>query len=155
MILHGNPILRAPNEPIEIDPPEKDLDKLVKALYDAMDERNALGVAAPQIGVNKQMFVYNNQLTGDRGCFINPIRTRVEGNQTASEGCLSVPGVQFKLGRYKYVEISGYDEHLNPRTVAFTGLTAQIIQHELDHLDGKLIIDYLSRADRRKLKLKG
>ena len=134
---------------------KQNVDNTIQTMYDEMDRQDALGVAAPQMGFDQQIFVYHNRLNNERGCFINPELIETEGRQDIVEGCLSVPGLRFKLGRYKYVTVTGYNEHWEKKTIIATGMTAQIFQHEIDHLQGKLIINYLSRADRRKLKLKG
>lgn len=139
--LFGDPVLRAPSAPIV------DLDDgvraLVRDLVDTVELPGRAGVAAPQIGVGLRAFSYN--IDGDIGYVINPVLAEVRGEPVPTgEGCLSVPGLWHDALRYPWARVEGVDLDGEPVVLEGEGLLAQALQHETDHLDGKL---YLSRLD--------
>ena len=115
-------------------------------------ERDAVGLAAPQVGVSIRMFVA--QTRNGPGVFINPKILKKSGRETAEEGCLSLPGIWLKVKRAKEIELEAIDINGKKIKTKAVGLFARILQHEIDHLNGVLIIDKASfwQKIRRTLK---
>ena len=145
--LFGDPVLKTLSTPVgTIDDGVRGL---VEDLVDSVLPPGRAGVAAPQIGVNLRAFSYN--IDGDVGYIINPELVEVSGEpELVDEGCLSVPGLWFKTARYPYARVTGIDLDGNPVELSGTGLMAQALQHETDHLDGKLYLDRLDKQSRRE-----
>ncbi len=129
--------------------------ELIEAMFIAMDYPSGIGLAAPQIGVDKRIFVinvpaYNNgiQVSGStKHAIINPTITWWRGGpEIGPEGCLSFPGEQVMIPRYLRVKVSGFDVRWNPLTFSGKGLTARVIQHEMDHLNGRTLDHYATLA---------
>ena len=112
-----------------------------------------LGLAAPQVGVQKRLFVY--QMGEDEGpkVIVNPVITESRGEWEFEEGCLSIPGLYFPIVRPKEVHLTGYDLDGNEVSIEADELMARVFQHELDHLDGTLLLEYLDK-DQRKAALR-
>lgn len=148
--LFGDPVLKTVSEPIKaIDPKIR---ALVEDLLDTTKLPGRAGVAAPQIGVNLRAFSYN--INGEVGYLINPQITELSGEKTkVGEGCLSVPGLWHDTERYEFARAVGTNLEGETIEVAGTGLFAQALQHECDHLDGLLYLDRL-HAEERKLAMK-
>jgi peptide deformylase len=121
------------------------LDKMAKLMY----ESSGIGLAAPQVGINQAMIVVDI----GRGLYklVNPKITVKRGSQAIEEGCLSVPGACIKVKRAKTVTIEALDEFGKPAKIEAVELLACVFQHEIDHLLGKLIVDYASVFERLKL----
>lgn len=121
---------------------------LIADMYETMDHEEGCGLAAPQIGVGLRLFVMDTTQDAENGmrrAFINPVITESSKNcQTFTEGCLSVPGQSADVKRPDQIILEYIDEVGNAQKMTFSGFTATCIQHEMDHLDGKLYIDYLS-----------
>lgn len=114
--------------------------ELIADLLDTMYEADGVGLAAPQVGILKRMFVVD--VTGeDPLVFINPVILETSGEQTGYEGCLSVPGKSGKVTRPNYVKVRAYDEDLNEFEIEGEELLARAILHEYDHLDGCLYVE--------------
>ncbi|MFJ8894062.1 peptide deformylase [Leifsonia sp. NPDC102414] len=145
--LFGDPVLKTVSEPIgDIDDGVRGL---VEDLVDSVLPPGRAGVAAPQIGVNLRAFSYN--VDGEVGYIINPVLVEVSGEpELVDEGCLSVPGLWFKTARYPFATVRGIDLDGNEIEVSGTGVMAQALQHETDHLDGKLYLDRLDKDSRRE-----
>jgi len=145
--LFGDPVLKTPSEPIaQIDDGVRGL---VEDLVDSVLPPGRAGVAAPQIGVDKRAFSYN--VDGQVGYVINPVLVEVSGEpELMDEGCLSVPGLWFKTLRYPFARVTGIDLDGNEVELSGTGVLAQALQHETDHLDGKLYLDRLDKESRRE-----
>lgn len=139
----GDPVLR------QRTPDVTDIDgkmaKLVEDMFTTMYAAPGIGLAAPQVGVQQRFFVYDigEDRGGEPSVLINPVITGSDGEWTYEEGCLSVPGQYFEITRPKQIEVSGID--LDGNEVAFEAdeLLARLVQHELDHLDGVLLLDHL------------
>ncbi len=144
---YGDPVLRqrAP-EVAEID---GSLVPLVDGMVEAMHAAPGLGVAAPQVGVEKRLFVYELPDDGGPKTIINPTITEARGEWTYDEGCLSIPGLYFTIVRPAELLLTGWDLHGNEVTIEATGLAARLFQHELDHLDGTLLLEHLQPAQRK------
>jgi peptide deformylase len=149
--IFGDPVLR------QVSPELTNIDgataKLVEDMIPAMYKAQGLGLAAPQIGVQQRLFVYD--LHDERGpqTLINPVIKESSGEWTYDEGCLSVPNLSWEIVRPKEIHLVGLDLDGNEVDIQADELLSRLFQHELDHLDGKLLIDYLD-DDRRKEALK-
>lgn len=133
-----DPVLHQVAEPVRKI--NKDIKALIEAMYETMHAQNGVGLAAPQVGISKRLFVID---TGDGAPFalVNPVLEKGWGEITDQEGCLSFPGVYKDVKRYKKVRFSGRNEKDRHVVIEATGLLARALQHELDHLDGKVFID--------------
>lgn len=142
----GDPVLRTECAPIEqIDDGVR---ALVADLIDSVELPGRAGVAAPQIGVAVRAFSYN--IDGDIGYVLNPVLTEVRGEpEPTGEGCLSVPGLWHDALRHPWARVEGIDLDGNPVVLEGEGLLAQALQHETDHLDGKLYLTRLTPEDRK------
>lgn len=145
--LFGDPVLKTPSEPVgAIDDGVRGL---VEDLVDSVLPPGRAGVAAPQIGVNLRAFSYN--VDGEVGYILNPELVEVSGEpELVDEGCLSVPGLWFKTARYPFARVRGTDLDGKPLELSGSGLMAQALQHETDHLDGMLYLDRLDATSRRE-----
>ncbi|GAA0739352.1 peptide deformylase [Dactylosporangium roseum] len=145
--LLGDPVLRTPAETVTSF--DAELRQLVRDLLDTLTgEPGRAGVAAPQIGVSARVFSYGaDQVVG---YVVNPRVVELGGEQDGDEGCLSIPGLAFPTPRAMRAVVEGVDEHGEPVRVAGTGLLARALQHETDHLDGRLYIDTLKGDTRRQ-----
>lgn len=141
--------------------------ELIRLMFDAMEEAGGLGLAAPQVGINKRIVIvdvtpldaYEGQQDGvshGRLALVNPSFTAQGGEAAWREGCLSVPGVEADVIRPAVIDLHALDEEGEPIELKASGLLAACIQHEIDHLDGVLFVDRLSRLKRdivlRRLK---
>lgn len=144
--LFGDPVLRAPSAPVgEID---EGVRALVQDLLDTVELPGRAGVAAPQIGVGVRAFSYN--VDGDIGYILNPEIVELSGEPVPTgEGCLSVPGLWHDALRYPHAKVVGIDLDGEELVLEGDGLFAQALQHETDHLDGKLYLERLDAATRR------
>jgi peptide deformylase len=145
----GDDLLRVVAKPAEkID---GELGEFIKGLFATMKADRGLGLAAPQVGRSIRVFVTHADKDKDR-VFINPQMVRTsEELVDYEEGCMSIPGLYAEVRRPKEVTVQAFNEKGRPFTVEADGLLARVIQHEFDHLEGKLFIDYLSEAKRKKL----
>ena len=144
--LFGDPVLKTVSDPITtIDARAR---SLVEDLVDSVRLPGRAGVAASQIGVNQRAFSYN--VDGDIGYVLNPVLVEVSGEpELVDEGCLSVPGLWYPTRRYPFARVTGIDLEGAPVELSGTGIMAQALQHETDHLDGLLYLDRLDKENRR------
>ncbi len=143
----GDPVLRraaAPVHPSEIGP---ELRKLIDDMLETMYAAPGVGLAGPQVGVEKRIFVYD--VGSGPGAILNPEVVKTEGTWTYNEGCLSVPGMWFEIERPAFVVVRGLDVDGNEVTVEGDELMGRMLLHETDHLEGKLLIDRLDREARK------
>ena len=148
-VLHfGEEPLRTPSESVkEIT---DDIRRLVDDMFETMNEAKGVGLAAPQVGVNVRLAIID---IGDNPLvLINPRIIKSSGKETCEEGCLSFPGLTEKVERAKKVVAEATNIDGARYEIEAEGLLARAIQHELDHLDGVLFIDRISKA--RKLQIK-
>jgi len=146
----GDPVLRARSQ--EVEDIDAELVELTRSMFQTMYDAPGIGLAAPQVGVAKRFFVYDlGDETGPR-VLLNPEVTGGDGEWEFAEGCLSIPGQHFDVVRPKRIGVRGLD--LDGNTVEFEAdeLLARLIQHELDHLDGVLVLDHLDDDQRREAK---
>jgi peptide deformylase len=148
----GDPVLHVACRPVSEFGPE--LHALIADMFAAMTIAEGVGLAAPQIGVDLAVFVYDcpdGSGERQRGHVVNP-RISVDGEEVLhDEGCLSVPGPYAELARRESATVTGSDQDGNPVTVSGTGFFARCLQHETDHLRGLLFIDHLPRNRRRRV----
>lgn len=148
IVTYGDPVLREKCTPVEKF--DDGLRILVKGMFEALEDAQGVGLAGPQVGVAKRLFVIEieNEV---KKAFINPqiIETSVE-MVDREEGCLSLPDLWYHLQRPARVTVQAFDVHGKPFTVHADGLYARALQHEYDHLDGKLFIDHLDPAEEEK-----
>lgn len=144
--------LRAPTAPIEIF--DDELKTLIKDMYETMYAENGVGLAATQIGISKKIAVIDvSRERNQPFCIINPEILEREGEELMEEGCLSVPGSYDKAPRALRVKVRAQDQDGKHFEIEADGLLAHCLQHEIDHLNGKLFVDYLSPL-KRKFALK-
>jgi peptide deformylase len=144
--LFGDPVLKTPSAPIDVI--DDRVRALVSDLVDSVTVPGRAGVAAAQIGVNLRAFSYN--VDGTIGYLLNPRIVEVRGEpELVDEGCLSVPELWYPVRRAPYARAEGVDLDGKPVVVEGTGLMAQALQHETDHLDGVLYLDRLEKDSRR------
>ncbi len=146
--LFGDPVLRSKADPIAVAPGDARTKALVDDLIDTVTPPGRAGVAAPQIGVGLRAFSYN--IDGDIGYVINPVLEVSGEPELVDEGCLSVPGFYFPRMRYPAARVTGVDAAGREIVVEGDGLMAQALQHETDHLDGKLFIEGLEPDIKRE-----
>jgi len=145
--LIGDAVLRTPCDPVTSF--DAELRTLVADLMDTLlGAPGRAGVAANQIGVSARVFVY--LADGQRGHLVNPTLELSEQMQDGDEGCLSLPELYFPTPRAMHVVARGFDQHGEPVTISGSGFLARALQHETDHLDGKLYIDRLAGDARRQ-----
>jgi peptide deformylase len=153
-ILHyPNPKLRrTAKSVVEVN---QEIQRLISDMFETMYEDNGIGLAATQIGIDLRIFVVDiNEKNKNPIAFINPVITEQNGEQKYPEGCLSVPGIFAEVKRAKNITIEALDQNGKKFTLQADGLLSVDIQHELDHLDGKLFIDHLSPLKRRLIERK-
>ena len=144
--IFGDPVLKTVSDPIS---PADDVTGLIDDLIDTVKIPGRAGVAAPQIGVNQRAFSYN--VDGQIGYIINPVVVELSGEpELVDEGCLSVPGFYFERLRFPFARVTGIDLEGAAIELSGEGVLAQALQHETDHLDGKLYIDGLEKGLRRE-----
>ncbi len=166
IVAYGTPVLRSVAK--EITPDYPDLQKLIADMWETLYASNGVGLAAPQVNKNIRLFIidsmqiFSNQNEdeekvnypdepGFKKVFINAKIKMVDGEPWSyNEGCLSIPKIREDVVRPETVTIEYDDENFNHHTDTFNGITARIIQHEYDHIEGKLFIDYL-KPFRKKL----
>jgi peptide deformylase len=145
----GIPVLK--ERAAEIVPGSLDLKTLVADMFETMYNASGVGLAAPQIGKGIRLFVIDAEpmdeelLKGAKMVFVNPQMLDEEGDKWPyEEGCLSLPGIREEVKRHERITLRYEDENGQLHTQTFDGMLARVIQHEYDHLEGKLFIDYLS-----------
>ena len=149
--LFGDPVLRQrAREVTELD---GDLVRLADTMIATMDEAQGVGLAAPQVGVQKRMYTFDLREGDGPGTIVNPEIVDAKGEWVYEEGCLSVPGLHFEIVRPKVVTVRGLDLDGNELVIEGDEVMGRLIQHEIDHLDGVLLLDRLD-ADERKAALR-
>lgn len=169
IVAYGDPVLRKICADITPDYPA--LDKFVADMWETMYNSNGVGLAAPQVNKNIRVFVIDSIQVlegleedekddypddkGYKGIFINAHITALEGEEWLyNEGCLSIPKIREDILRKEKVTLTFQDEHFKKYTQTFNGITARVILHEYDHIEGKLFIDYMKPLKRKLLKRK-
>jgi peptide deformylase len=134
---------------------DDEINRLVGDMLETMYAAPGIGLAATQVNVPKRLLVLDVSEERNRPmCFINPEILEKSGEEETEEGCLSVPGIYEKVRRAEYVKVRALDRNGKPFEMEASGLLAVCIQHEIDHLDGKLFVDYLSQLKRQRIRKK-
>ena len=145
--IFGDPVLKQQAAPVtDID---GSLARLSEDMIETMRAAPGLGLAAPQVGVMKRLFVYQLPDDATARVLVNPVISEARGEWEFEEGCLSVPGLYFPIVRPKEVHLRGYDLDGREISIDADEIMARAFQHELDHLDGRLLIDLLDKAQRK------
>lgn len=169
IVAYGSPVLRKVCDDIEPDYPN--LDKLIADMWETMYNSNGVGLAAPQVNLPIRLFVMDSEqiflnqeederdeypdAPGYKGVFINAHIAKLNGKEWSyNEGCLSIPKIREDVYRNEEVTLKFVDEHFKPHTKTFNGITARIILHEYDHIEGKLFIDHIKPLKRKLMKRK-
>ena len=155
--VYGDPVLRKKTEPITKDFPN--LKEFIANMFDTMYHSDGVGLAAPQVGHAIRIFVLDTinaedeGVTGIKKAFINPVILEKSGDEwVMNEGCLSVPEIREDVVRPESVKIKYVDEDFNEYEEVYHGFTSRVIQHEYDHLEGVMFVDYLNPLKKRLLK---
>jgi len=157
IVMYGDAVLRKKAKDIENG---KDIKELVNDMFETMHAAHGIGLAAPQIGKGIRLFVVDGTTLEDepklkdfKKTFVNPVMLSETGEPWPfEEGCLSIPNIREEVERPEKVRIKYFDENWNSFEEEFDGMKARIIQHEYDHIEGKLFIDYLTPLKKRMLK---
>jgi peptide deformylase len=145
--VYGDPVLRQrAGEVTEID---GRLQAIVEDMVETMYAAPGVGLAAPQVGIQKRLFVYDLGDGAGPRTVVNPVVAGASGEWTYEEGCLSVPGLSWPIVRPKEVHLTGWDLDGNEVSIEADEFDARVFQHEVDHLDGVLLVERLD-ADQRK-----
>ncbi|MFT3746820.1 MAG: peptide deformylase [Agriterribacter sp.] len=167
IVAYGAPVLRTVCKDITAD--YKDLNKLIEDMWETMYASSGVGLAAPQINRDIRLFVIDStqiftgmdddekekyaDTPGVKQVFINAHIKELTGEEWSyNEGCLSIPKIREDVYRNEEVTLEYLDEQFQPHTQTFKGITARVILHEYDHIEGKLFIDYLKPLKRRLIK---
>jgi peptide deformylase len=146
--IFGDPVLK--QRAREVEDITGDLVPLVHGMYETMEQEEGVGLAAPQVGVRKRLFTYDLHEGDGPHVVINPEIVETAGEQVEQEGCLSVPGFRFEVVRAGHVTMRGLDLDGNEVVLEGDDLLARMIQHEIDHLDGVLVLDRVDPEVRRE-----
>lgn len=157
IVMYGDPVLRQRAKEI---PQGTDVKPLVADMFETMDGASGIGLAAPQIGKSMRLFIVDGTGLEDepgmadfKKVFINPQILDETGTPWEfEEGCLSIPNIREKISRKEKVKIKYYDQDWNLKEEEYDGMKARIIQHEYDHIEGKMFVDYLSSLKKKLLK---
>ena len=144
---YGDPVLR--QRASEVTELNGAVHELVEGMVETMYEASGLAVAAPQVGVEKRLFVYDLHEGDGPKTMVNPTIVDSSGEWTYDEGCLSVPGLYFTIVRPRRVVVAALDLDGNELHVEATDLEARMYQHEIEHLDGHLLLEQLAPAQRK------
>lgn len=166
IVAYGDPVLKKQGADITPDYPE--LEQLIDNMYLTMYNASGVGLAAPQIGKSIRLFIVDGapfaedaeteeeKALGEfKEVFINPRITKEEGKEWKfNEGCLSIPKIREDVSRKSVIHITYFDRNFKEHTKTFEGIAARIIQHEYDHIEGKLFVDRISPLRKRLLQSK-
>lgn len=158
---YGNPVLRKVSQDISADYPE--LKTLIANMYETLTESDGIGLAAPQIGLDIRLVVIDLDVLSDdlpqykdfRHAYINPHIIEYDENskkESMEEGCLSLPGIHESVTRPTRIHVSYLDEDFAPHDEWVDGYLARVMQHEFDHLDGKVFTDRISPMRRQMIR---
>jgi len=159
--LYGQPVLR--KETVEVTPDYPNLKELIQNMFETMYNADGVGLAAPQVGLNLRLFVIDLEplaedepiYSGFKKVFINPRIVEYKGEIVKlNEGCLSLPGLSEAVEREESIRIQYFDEDFKAHDEEYSDFFARCIQHEYDHIEGKLFIDKISAIRKQLIKSK-
>jgi peptide deformylase len=149
IVTYPDPRLRKKSAPVREGEFDESLAALADRMLELMAASRGVGLAAPQVGINRRIFVCNpTGEPGDNHVYVNPVLSDLTGLEACEEGCLSVPEVRVMIRRAKRCRIKAQDVHGNPIEDEAEELLARIWQHETDHLDGRLILDRMNPSEK-------
>ena len=148
--IYGDPVLR--QKAATVSDIDGRLATLAQGMLSAMYDAPGLGLAAPQVGVQKRMFVYDLEQGEAPRVLVNPEIVESSGEWEYLEGCLSVPELSWPIVRPREIHLTGYDLDGNEVSIEADELEARLYQHEIDHLDGVLLLEHLDDEQRREAK---
>lgn len=157
IVMYGDPVLRQRAANIE---PGTDIKALVEDMFETLEAANGIGLAAPQIGKSVRLFIVDGTgleeepgMESFRKVFVNAEMIEELGSAWEfEEGCLSIPNIRERISRKAQLRIRYFDENWNRFEDTYDGMKARIIQHEYDHIEGKMFVDYLTPLKKRLLK---
>ncbi|GAB2773589.1 peptide deformylase [Hymenobacter luteus] len=170
IVAFGDPVLKTPAKDLPADFPAAELKQIIADMFDTMYHAHGVGLAAPQVGKSIRLFVIDSAPMLDedeegnpiieeptaapvKRAFINPRMVSETGEEWGfEEGCLSIPGIREKVVRHATIVLRYEDENRQVHEETFSGMTARVIQHEYDHLEGILFTDYASGLKKQLLK---
>ncbi|HEV8507160.1 MAG TPA: peptide deformylase [Chitinophagaceae bacterium] len=167
IVAYGHPVLRKIAQDIDAGFPQ--LERLIADMWETMYASNGVGLAAPQVNKDIRLFIVDSQQIfnnlepdekekfpdepGIKQVFINAHIEAINGEKWSyNEGCLSIPKIREDISRNENVTLRFVDENFNPRVETYRGITARVVLHEYDHIEGKLFIDYLTPLKRKLMK---
>jgi peptide deformylase len=167
IVAYGHPALRKVS--VDLTPDFPKLDKLIEDMWETMYASNGVGLAAPQVNKDIRLFIIDTEQifknmedeekadypgdVGMKAVFINAQISDLDGDEWPyNEGCLSIPKIREDIYRQESVKLSFQDQHFVKQSQTFTGITARVILHEYDHVEGKLFIDHISPLKRKLMK---
>lgn len=145
---YGDPVLR--QRASEVEAIDGRLATLAAQMVETMYEAPGVGLAAPQVGVRKRLFVYDTGDGSGSRVLVNPVITESDGEWIYEEGCLSVPGLSWPITRPRDVHVTGWDLDGREVSIEATEFEARVYQHEIDHLDGVLLVERLDDEQRKQ-----
>jgi len=148
--LYPDPVLREPAAPVTVV--DDSVRTLARDLAETMYDAPGVGLAAPQVGVQRRVVVYRVSEETELRTLINPEIVSSSGEVTEDEGCLSIPGLAYPVTRAQHVSVKALDLDGKPVAYEAEDLEARVIQHEIDHLDGVLFIDHIDTELRREAR---
>ncbi len=157
--LYGHPVLR--NLSTAVEQGAEGLKELADKMFETMYEAEGVGLAAPQIGLNKRLVVIDAdpladtypECAGRKLTLVNPVVEVLESDKVSRpEGCLSLPGISENVPRVEHILLKWQDEDFCPHEEEMSGFLARVVQHECDHLEGKLYIDHISPIRKQLIK---
>ena len=157
IVLYGDPVLK--KKALAVEHGDESVKEFVDSMFETMYAANGVGLAAPQVGQSLRVFVIDTspmeeqEEGGLKKAFVNPTMLDELGEEWAfEEGCLSIPGIRADVNRKPEIRIKYFDENWQEHEETFEGMKARVIQHEYDHIEGKLFTDYLTPFKKRLLK---
>lgn len=153
IVQYGSKVLLRKADPVAVV--DDEVRSLIRDLFDSLKEAEGVGLAAPQIGVSRRVIIVDVTHTEPSLppiALVNPVIDIGQGMATAEEGCLSIPELYADVSRYTNIDISALDQNGQPFKFNAEGFYARVLQHEIDHLDGKLFIDHIAPLKRQLMR---
>jgi peptide deformylase len=153
IVQYGSKVLRRKADPVAAI--DAGVQALIRDLFDSLEEAEGVGLAAPQIGVSRRVIIIDVSATEPSLppiALVNPVIDIGQGMATAEEGCLSIPDVYGEVSRYTNVDVSALDQNGQPFKFNAEEFYARVLQHEIDHLHGKLFIDLIAPLKRQLMR---
>jgi peptide deformylase len=153
IVQYGSKVLLRKADPVAVV--DDEVRSLIRDLFDSLEEAEGVGLAAPQIGVSRRVIIVDVTHTEPSLppiALVNPVIDIGQGMATAEEGCLSIPELYADVSRYTNIDVFALDQNGQPFKFNAEGFYARVLQHEIDHLDGKLFIDHIAPLKRQLMR---